>query len=448
MLSDATAVKASVEGYIARHSLLDRQSKYLVALSGGADSVALLLLLLDLGYAVEAVHCNFHLRGAESDRDEAFVERLCNAKGVVLHLAHFDTLAYASLHKVSIEMAARNLRYAHFEQLRRDIGAAAVCVAHHRNDNVETVLMNLVRGTGIHGLVGIRPVNGTIVRPLLCVSREDIECYLRSIGQDYVTDSTNLVADVTRNKIRLNVIPMLEKINPKVVESIQRTADYVAEAAKVYDVAIEEAVGEVLEKDGDRSVIDVNRLQQLPSPEGVLFRILGDYGFSPQQVEQINASIHAEPGRIVSSPAYDLLFDRGRLLIAERGERPKILRIPEPGAYVYSGERRLRVSLVPVGSDFCVSRQSDVVSVDAARVAFPLTLRPLRPGDRFVPFGMKGSKLVSDYLTDRKMDLFAKRSQLVLEDAHDNIVWVVCERVDNRCRITEKTSEALVLSFG
>lgn len=215
---------ASVSSFANIHHLFAKEGVYLVALSGGADSVALLLALLDMGVRVEAVHCNFHLRGEESDRDEQFCKDLCSKYNVELHLVHFDTCEYAALHHVSIEMAARDLRYAYFERLRSDMGAEAICVAHHRDDSVETVLLNLVRGTGLRGLRGIQPKNGNIVRPLLCVSRDDIECFLDSIGQDYVTDSTNLHDDVKRNKIRLDVLPLLETLNPDVRQSIFRTS--------------------------------------------------------------------------------------------------------------------------------------------------------------------------------------------------------------------------------
>ena len=185
-----------VADFIAKQGLLTPEGLHLVAVSGGADSVALLLVLKQLGYHVEAVHCNFHLRGEESDRDETFVKSLCSEQDVILHLTHFDTKEYAAIHQVSIEMAARALRYHYFEQLRQDIGAETVCVAHHRDDAVETLLMNLMRGAGIHGLTGIHSKNGFVVRPLLGVSRDEIEDYLRQQEQSYITDSTNLEPDV------------------------------------------------------------------------------------------------------------------------------------------------------------------------------------------------------------------------------------------------------------
>ena len=227
-----------VERYIEKYHLLERGDKVLVALSGGADSVALLLALLKLGYSCEAIHCNFHLRDEESDRDEKFVEELCRIKGVLLHVVHFDTQHYAREHKISIEMAARELRYAVFEEYRCKREATAVAVAHHRDDNAETLLLNLIRGTGIRGLRGIQPKNGYIIRPLLCVGRSDIMEYLEWRGVGYVTDSTNLTSDYTRNKIRLEIIPRMAEINPSVGDSIDATAKRVSDAELVYRNAI------------------------------------------------------------------------------------------------------------------------------------------------------------------------------------------------------------------
>lgn len=442
-------IKDRVSSYIARHSLLDSSGKHLVAVSGGADSVALLLLLADMNYSVEAVHCNFHLRGAEADRDEAFVRGLCERKGIAFHTVHFDTREYASLHKVSIEMAARNLRYAYFEQLRKDIGAADICVAHHRDDNVETVLMNLVRGTGIHGLSGIRPRNGRIVRPLLCVSRREIEAYLASVGQDYVTDSTNLIADCVRNKFRLNIIPALEEINPAASENICRAAEYVGDAVKVFDVAVKAAAARVAEQTEKGVVINLRALNAEPSPECIAYEILKEYGFSSVQVAQIgleNAAVRQ--GKTFSAADYDLLVDRKRIIVERRDKGFRTLKIPEPGTYVVADGVRLRLSRVAIDGGFVLSRSRDTVCLDASKVTFPLLLRRVEPGDRFVPFGMTGSRLVSDYLTDRKKTLFQKRSQLVLADALGRIVWLVNERPDNRCRISDKSLTVLVVEYS
>ena len=436
-----------VSDFIAKHELLDKNGLHVVALSGGADSVALLLVLLRLGYRVEAAHCNFQLRGDESNRDEDFVRQLCKDKEIALHLIHFDTRTYAELHQVSIEMAARDLRYRYFEQLRQDIGADDICVAHHRDDAVETLLMNLLRGTGIHGLTGIRPRNGHIVRPLLDVSRQEIEEFLDSIGQSYVTDSTNLVNDVLRNKLRLDVLPLLKTINPKAAESIYRTACRMAEAEKVFDAAMESAKKRVcphgpldFEHGGS---LDIAALQQEPSPEYLLFEILSPLGFSPDSIEHVADSLNGQTGRYFQSDTHELVIDRGRILVQGLQSQPTTLRIPETGVYIY-GDGKVRVERL---DGAIVSRDAAMATLDASLVTFPLTLRPVREGDRFVPFGMTGSRLVSDYLTDLKVSLFDKRRQLVVTDAHDTIVWLVGRRTDNRFRISESTTSTLRISI-
>lgn len=427
---------SKVADFIEKHDLLSKEDLHIVAVSGGADSVALLLVLKQLGYRVEAAHCNFQLRSDESNRDEMFVQNLCKENDFPLHIIHFDTKFYAETHQVSIEMAARELRYRYFEQLRQDIGAADISVAHHRDDAVETLLMNLLRGTGIHGLTGIRPHNGHIVRPLLGVNRKEIEEFLDSIGQSYVTDSTNLVDDVVRNKLRLNVLPQMKMINPKAADGIYRTAQRMAEAEKVFDAAIQSAKKRVSMSDGS---IEISALKQEPSPEYLLFEMLTPLGFSPDSIEQIATCLDGPTGRYFSSETHELVFDRGRLIIQERQTTQSDLRIPEPGTYIY-GQQRLRIEQQEGAQ---ISKDAAVATLDAALVAFPLILRPVCEGDRFVPFGMTESRLVSDYLTDIKVNLLDKRRQLVVCDAKEAIVWLVGRRTDNRFRISNDTKTTL-----
>lgn len=420
-----------VKDYIKQHKLLDNNKLYLVALSGGADSVALLLLLDEMGYKFHAIHCNFHLRGEESDRDERFCEQLCQQKNIPFHRIHFDTLTYAEAHKISVEMAARELRYRYFEQLRKDIGAAGVCVAHHRDDTVETVVLNLVRGTGLRGLTGIQPKNGNILRPLLGVSRAEIEEYLRKKGQEYVTDHTNLETDVLRNKVRLQVIPLLQQLNPAVSENIQRAAENLSDAQAVLD-AVMLPYQHVKE-------LDLNQLTDTASREYITFEWLKDYGFNGAQVRQL---LTAETGRVFSSPqGYDVLVDRGHLLVEPSLKPMKNLRIPEEGTYVLDDQTRISVKTEPVW----ISRDAAVATVDVSRVRFPLTVRRVEEGDWMIPFGMEGRKLLSDLMTDRKMTVFEKRRQLVVVDGEGNMVWLVGIRTDNRCRVSSDTTE--VLSF-
>ena len=303
--------KKKIAQYIDQEKLFTREDKILVTLSGGADSVALLRLLLDMGYTCEAAHCNFHLRGDESVRDEMFVRELCLQLEVPLHVQHFQTTEEAEKRHISIEMAARELRYAWFEQLRLQQGADVIAVAHHKDDSVETLLLNLIRGTGINGLLGIRPKNGNIVRPLLCLDRKEITEYLQEIGQSYVTDSTNLQDEYTRNKIRLNLLPLMQEINPSVKESLLRTAEHLNDAALLYKKGIEEGKQKVQTEQG----ILISVLLQESAPETLLFEILSPLGFNSAQIKDIFTSLNGQPGKIFLSGEWRVIKDRELLLL-------------------------------------------------------------------------------------------------------------------------------------
>lgn len=425
---------SKVKDYIKKHKLLSLSDLYIVALSGGADSVALLLLLDEMGYKVHALHCNFHLRGEESDRDERFCEDLCLKKNIPFHRIHFDTLMYAETHKMSVEMAARELRYRYFEQLRKDIGAEGICVAHHQDDTVETVLLNLVRGTGLRGLTGIQPRNGAILRPLLCVTRTEIEAYLATKQQDYVTDSTNLETDFVRNKIRLQVVPLLRQLNPAVSENIVRTAEHLTEAQKVLDAVVDTYKGS--------NQLDLCALQQVGSAEYIVFEWLKQYSFNGSQVQQV---ISAETGSIFSSPTgYEVLKDRDRLLVEPTIMAFTPIRIPEEGTYVLPDDRRLNVRR----SNPFVSKDSHEATLDARQVRFPLTVRRVEEGDWMIPYGMTGRKLLSDLMTDLKMSLFDRRRQLVVVDAQGAVVWAIGLRTDHRCRVTDATQEVIAIKIN
>lgn len=450
-----------VETAIEESRLLDKTKKYIAALSGGADSVSLLLALHHLGYQVEAAHCNFHLRGEESDRDEKFCKALCLREHIPFHHVHFDTKEYAALHHVSIEMAARKLRYHYFENLRKDIGAEAICVAHHQDDNIETILLNLVRGTGIKGLVGMQPANGKILRPLLNVSRRDIIDYLDQLKQDYVVDSTNLIDDVKRNQIRLDILPLLEKMNPSVRENIASTARHIGEAEKIVNSSLDsywnrktDIITYLTNPDapggtshlGTGAAFPVDTIKAYASPEYLLYYILENYGFNGRQTEQIFDSIDKAQGKLWSSDSHELIIDRGWIIIRKITlEKPREMVIPEEGTYVYDEKNSFKIILDEIDDKFQISRELHRATLDADKVVLPLRIRHAKEGDRFVPFGMKGSKLLSDYLTDVKKNIFQKRDQLVIEDAKGRIIWLVGERTDNRFRILPESKRVLII---
>ena len=390
-----------------------------------------------MGYQVHAAHCNFHLRGNESDRDEAFCVEFCERLGVELHRVHFDTRTYADLHKVSIEMAARELRYRWFDQLRKDIGAAGICVAHHRDDSVETVILNLVRGTGVRGLTGIRSRNGYVLRPLLCVSRDEIETFLAERGQKYVTDSTNLEDEATRNKVRHHIIPELQLLNGRALDNIQR----MTERMEAVEVLLDDYKARSLRVEAGRVMV---RKSDIPN-EYLLYELLVDYGFNSSQAAQIYVSVCADSvGAVFSSASYDLLVDREFLMIEAHLEPIKVLTIPETGTYVLNENQKIRVE----SGGFPISKDADVATLDASKVSFPLTIRRVEEGDWMIPYGMKGRKLLSDLMTDLKMSIFDKRKQLVVVDSKGVIVWAVGLRVGQNVAVPASVSGCLVLRIS
>lgn len=425
--------KRKVEKYITEKSLFTLSDKVLVALSGGADSVALLRVLLALGYRCECAHCNFHLRGEESDRDEAFVRQLCLSHRVPLHVTHFDTTGYAHNHHLSIEMAARELRYEWFETLRKQTGAAVIAVAHHRDDSVETFLLNLIRGTGINGLKGIAPKNGYVVRPLLQESRESILDYLQYLQQEYVTDSTNLQDEYMRNKIRLNLLPLMREMNPSVSESIAATAERLAEAAHIYNKERESALLRVM-KNGKKE-ISISALGAEEAPQSLLFEWLHPYGFNSSQVKDIFLSLSSQSGKRFYSSEWEVLRDRDSLILHPLGGE-ETETIPP-----------LTYEITDITPDFVVPRDKHVACLDADKVALPLTVRKWQAGDKFTPFGMKGKKNVSDYLTDRKFTLIQKDRQYVACQG-EKIVWLIGERIDNAYRIDAESKHAVIIRLA
>ena len=444
-----------VSNYIVRHNMWKHDGFYIVALSGGADSVALLLILKSIGMPVEAAHCNFHLRGEESDCDEQFCVDLCEREGIALHRIHFDTFTYAEKHKVSIEMAARDLRYRYFAQLAKDINANGICVAHHRDDNVETLLLNLLRGSGVDGLAAIAPQNGNILRPLLCISRQDVLDYLAEKEQDYVTDSTNLEDDALRNKIRHHVIPLLETLNPAARGNIAQSAKYLRQAKLMLD-NMEKDMKPSDADDADSVIyIDKAPIMMAASQEFMLHKCIGNYGFHGDTIDNIMDALRnpdGGTGKVWKSNDYMLAIDREQLLITplkalDNLQKEREFRLPEEGNYTLNDSTKIKLRRYPRTEDFAPSKESHRITLDADKVSFPLTYRLTVQGDRFQPFGMKGTKLISDYLTDRKRNYMEKMSQHVLTDKEGEIIWLIGERTSDRCKITPSTQSILEIEM-
>lgn len=429
----------------------------LIALSGGADSVALLLMMQERGKAEACAHCNFHLRGNESDRDEEFVRRLCEERGIRLFVKHFDTQTEAARTGESIEMAARRLRYDWFAELCLEHGFKEVAVAHHLNDNAETVLLNLVRGTGLSGLTGMAEKRPGVVRPLLSLSRHEILDYLRQKGQTYVTDSTNTDTHYRRNKLRHEVLPLLREMNPQIDRTLHETALRLQGVERIYRYGIAQLKKEVcrtisshdsLQDDlqahsHDGLRIDVRKLSTSPAPETLLYELLAPYGLSAEQSVQ---ALQMRVGAVMESPAGYLLTRTTQEIAVEPLPRPfSPVKIPDSDGIFFRayglqiGVRRMqRGELTDIPRDKCSA------ALDADCIKGELILRPIATGDRFVPFGMRGSKLVSDYLTDRHYSRIDKLRAMTVADEH-GIVWLVNERPAGHCAVTPATQRIVLL---
>ncbi len=438
-----THLENKVKDYIEKHSLLDTNDKVIVALSGGADSVSLLLMLQSLHYDCHAVHCNFHLRGEESERDEQFATDLCKRLNIPIHKIDFDTETYSRNKGISIEMGARELRYDYFHKLKEEIGAAVIAVGHHRDDNIETLFLNLVRGTGIQGLCGIQPKNGDIIRPLLCISREDILAYLEDKHQDYVTDSTNLQDMYSRNKIRLNVLPELQDINIGAMENIRTTISNLNEVRKIYEAAvkadIERCCTDCMNNSKTKS-ISIAELTKCTSPTSVLHEIIYPLGFNKSQEADIYRAIQSGSiGQMFLSSTHTLTIDRTSIAITEKQED---FTTPVPVKDFPQIEMTLLTK-----EECTIIRDKAYAFVDSAKLKGDLIVRQCAKGDTFMPFGMKGRKLLSDYMTDRKFNRIQKASQLVLCDSDGEIVWLIGERASEKYRIDDNSTHILMLHY-
>lgn len=435
---------STIQAYIAQHQLLRPGAPVIVGLSGGADSVALLHILSRLGYPCVAAHCNFHLRNDESDADADFAQQTAEALGLLFRRIDFDTADYARQNGVSTEMAARTLRYEWFETLRRELGAEAIAVAHHRDDNVETVLLNLIRGTGLSGLCGMRPRNGHIVRPLLSVDRHQIVRWLADSHLPFRTDSSNASDVYRRNFVRLRLLPLMEQLNPSVRDAILRMAGHLTDVEAIYRNAIDSHRAHLIDADGR---ISIDALLRTPAPHAMLFELLTPYGFTPSQCADIARALSGESGRSFIAPGgrWHLLKDRLHLILYPADEVSADAFTLAPGSEL-TAPIRLSLEERIVDEAFTISRSPHVATFDADCIALPLTLRRWRAGDSFVPFGITGRKKLSDYFSDHKFSLLHKAAAWILCDASGRILWIVGHRTDNRFRITSKTRRALIVT--
>jgi tRNA(Ile)-lysidine synthetase, N-terminal domain len=427
--------------YIYEHHLFTINDTLLLAVSGGIDSVVLCELCKQAGYRFEIAHCNFKLRGEESERDAAFVRELATGYEAPFHIKEFDTKAYAAAQKLSIQEAARVLRYSWFRELSK-----LVVTAHHLDDNIETMLMHFFRGTGIHGLRGMLPKQGGVVRPLLFASKQDIKNFAQQHSLSWVEDSSNQQHKYTRNYFRHQVIPLVQKIYPEVENNLAANLRRFADMETLYEQAMALHRKKLCEVRGQETHIPVLKLQKTQPLHTVTYEIIQEFGFSPAQTDEVLHLLNSESGRYVQSATHRIIKNRRWLVIAPlASEQAQTLVIDEDERSVVFDDKKLVIEKTAPGKELPSS--AAVASLDKKELQFPLILRKWKKGDYFYPLGMnKKKKKLARFFIDQKLSLTDKEKVWVLE-SNKRIVWVVGLRIDERFKVTDATRRVLRLSI-
>lgn len=416
-----------------------KDSMLLLAVSGGLDSVTMVHLCSQAGFSIALAHCNFRLRGEASDADEQFTRDLAIRYNVPFYVKGFQTRDYAESHKLSVQMAARELRYNWFSEVIKSEGYRYLLTAHHADDNLETFLINLSRGTGLDGLTGIPGVNGNIVRPLLPFSREEIAEYAKAQGLTWREDESNADTKYLRNKIRHEVIPGLKSLHPGFIDQFNTTLSYLQGNSAMVAAHVMEIRAAIFVKEGDLIKVALASLKNLRPLNAYLYELFHSYGFKEwNDVEQL---LSGQSGKYVISATHRMFRDRDFLILERLQSEPDL-----PREYVIRQEKGYFKG--PVALNFervneMIHTGKDIIYVDGGKLSYPLKLRKRNPGDRFEPFGLQGTKKLSKFFKDEKYSLARKERQWLLCDAQDRIVWVIGKRADNRFRVDETTVEIL-----
>ena len=427
---------------------LQGAKRLLVAVSGGPDSVVLLDSLHREGFSVVVAHCNFHLRGDASDADAIFVRSLADKYQVAYCQADFDTEKVAEERKVSIEMAARDLRYEWFEQMADEYNCDLIAVAHNADDVVETFFLNLTRGTGLQGLSGMAELRGRIVRPLLQVSREQIMEYIAENELEYRIDATNFETVYTRNKIRHNVVLQLMEINPSFLETMANNMRFIASAQGIVEAYAAEAYKHVVTEEGECIRFDLNRLREFEGVDTLLFLWLNRYGFGSDVVMQLYRSLNDIAGKQFYSATHRIVGGREYLECTMHNAECRMHNAEftiDEKQFTINNPIKLEVNEVDI-ADFRLIKSANVACLDVDKLQYPLVLRRWKRGDWFIPYGMKGRKKLSDFFADKKMNLIEKERVWLLASG-DDIVWIVGHRVDARYAVTEKTKRVKIFTL-
>jgi tRNA(Ile)-lysidine synthase len=432
--------------FIKQHALFLEGESVLLAVSGGRDSVLMAYLFKSAGYRFGIAHCNFNLRAEESELDERFTEGLAGELEVPFYTCRFDTSKYASENHISIQMAARDLRYEWLEKIRSEFDFNYIAVAHHQNDVIETILLNLTRGTGISGLHGILPKKGKLIRPILFLNREEIDELVQKNDYKYREDSSNLSVKYSRNKLRLEVIPVLKELNPALEQTFEANRRRFAELEILLDLQVQEIKKRLFkpltEYEFEISIAELKKLYPLNT---LLYGLFHPYGFTESVLNDLSHSWDTNPGKVFHSSGHQLLIDRGSIILSpikEHGHEEILL---ESGTAIYTWNKQKYISkTVPIGQ-FELRMNENVAQLDLDLLSFPIKLRSWKNGDYFMPLGLKQKKKLSDLFVDKKISLNHKKDIGILENNNGDILWVAGLRIDERYKISPNTKKVFIL---
>ncbi|MBE9585596.1 tRNA lysidine(34) synthetase TilS [Mucilaginibacter sp. JRF] len=432
--------------FIEQNSLFTPQNSILLAVSGGIDSVLLARLFSAAGYSFGIAHCNFGLRGSEADADQQFCLDLATQLGVPFHTINFDTTQYANAHKISIQMAARELRYNWFEQIRQQYNYRLIALGHHKNDTIETILLNLTRGTGIAGLHGILPKNGVLVRPLLFLTREEIAAIVKAEDIAYVEDSSNASTKYARNKLRHEVVPKLRELNPNLENTFDNNLRHFRQLEELLELKVAEVRHDLFIPHNDEIHIAVDAVKALQPQQLLLYKLLQPYGFTEPVVDDVIASLDAQSGKWFASATHRLTVDRGKLILVENiTASTETVIINETDHEVrFDGQR---IAILHDDSPLIVKDNPFAVSVDADKLIYPLSIRHWQQSDYFYPLGMKTRKKLSDFFINLKIPLHKKQQKPLLVNGNGDIMWVAGYRPDERYKVSHNTKKVTIFEL-
>ncbi len=430
--------------YIRENSLLKKNSRILLAVSGGIDSMVMAHLFIRAGIESGIAHCNFSLRGTESDLDEDFVREFSLMNRIPFHTTRFSTRDFAAQKGISVQMAARELRYEWFEKVRKENRYNFIAVAHNLNDNIETLLINLSRGTGLMGLTGMKPLNNTIIRPLLFATRDRIAAYSAENGVGFREDRSNAETKYTRNKIRHLVIPVLKEINPSIEDTLTETARRLSEIQEIIAEYSENTRKQVSSVRGRQIIFNIHSIHALKVSHAIIFELFRPYGITGTLLPDLVRLFTGRSGRQLFTRTHRIIRDRNDLIVSP-------LKLPEKRRFEISRMEDLQdvpyfltAAIIPDRAGFKIPADSSIACLDYDTIRFPVIVRSWEKGDYFYPLGMNQKKKLSDYFIDRKFSLLKKEQASVLE-SDNRIAWIIGERIDDRFKVTPSTTRILMI---